>query len=139
MGLVIDTNVFIDAERGRFDLASLSDYAHHGGAYIAAISVSELLAGVQLACSAAVKTQRAAFTEAIIARMPVLDFTRNVGRTYAALYAHFVRARGRPTQGVHDLQIAATAIAHGHTVVTSNRADFEHVPGLTVACPTLRY
>ena len=46
MGLVIDTNIFIDAENGRFDLSSLSNLSHHGGAYIAAVSVSELLTGV---------------------------------------------------------------------------------------------
>lgn len=135
MGLVIDTNVFIDAERGRFDLESLARHAHYGDAYMAAITASELLVGVQLATSTALRLQRAAFAETIIANIPVLDFTREVARTYAEIYAHFLRKRGKPSHNVHDLQIAATAIAHGHTVLTSNRDDFRKIPGLTVATP----
>ena len=45
MGLVIDTNVFIDVQTGRFALERLADFAHYGEGYIAAITVSELLAG----------------------------------------------------------------------------------------------
>ena len=49
MGLVIDTNVFIDAENGRFELKALSQYAHYGEVFIATITVSELLAGIHMA------------------------------------------------------------------------------------------
>jgi tRNA(fMet)-specific endonuclease VapC len=32
----------------------------------------------------------------------------------------------------HDLRIAAVCIAHAVTLVTRNRRDFEHIPGLSV-------
>jgi tRNA(fMet)-specific endonuclease VapC len=32
----------------------------------------------------------------------------------------------------HDLRMAASCIAHSATLVTRNRRDFEHVPGLSV-------
>ena len=32
----------------------------------------------------------------------------------------------------HDLRIAAICIAHAVTLVTKNRRDFEHIPGLSV-------
>jgi tRNA(fMet)-specific endonuclease VapC len=35
--------------------------------------------------------------------------------------------------GAHDLQIAATALAHGFRLVTANLNEFERVPGLLVA------
>ncbi|MGH8426768.1 MAG: type II toxin-antitoxin system VapC family toxin [Gammaproteobacteria bacterium] len=137
MGLVIDTNVFIAAEQQSFSLASLADYEHYGSAYIAAISVSELLAGVYLAKTPALRMRRAAFVEAVIARMPVLDFTEAVARAYAEIYARFLRPRNKPSSNVHDLQIAATALAHGFAVLTSNRDDFKKVPGLVVECPSI--
>jgi predicted nucleic acid-binding protein len=34
--------------------------------------------------------------------------------------------------GTNDLWIAATALAHGHGIVTNNRDEFSRVPGLVV-------
>ena len=73
MGLVIDTNVFIDAENGRVNLSDL-DFSDYGDAFIAAITVSELLTGVHLAKTADSRIQRSAFVEGIIANIPVLAF-----------------------------------------------------------------
>lgn len=135
MGLVIDTNVFIDVENKRFDLSRLAEFAHYGEAYIAAITVSELLTGVHLADTPTKRIQRSAFVESLIVRMPVLDFNEEVARTYAELYAFFLRPRSQIKGNVHDLLIAATAITHGCAVLTSNVEDFKKIPGLTVECP----
>ena len=134
MGLVIDTNVFINAENGRFDLGSLTQYVHYGEAFIAAITVSELLTGVHLAKAMAVRVRRSAFVEGVLGSVPVLDFTEEIARTYAELYAYFLKKRTKPSSTVHDLQIAATAISYGYAVLTSNIDDFEKVPGLLVEC-----
>lgn len=135
MGLVIDTNVFIDVENGRVDLNSLDSFSDYGDAYIAAITVSELLTGVHLAKSANIRIQRSAFVEGIIAKMPVLEFNEEVARCYGDLYAHFLRPRAKASTNVHDLQIAATCIAHGYAVLTSNVADYKKVPGLEIVQP----
>lgn len=135
MGLVIDTNIFIDAENGRFDLGSLTQYAHYGEAFIATITVSELLTGIHMAKTTAIRVGRSAFVEQILSSIPALDFTEEVARTYAELYAFFLKKRSTPSSTVHDLQIAATAITYGYAVLTSNVEDFKKVPGLTVECP----
>lgn len=135
MGIVVDTNVFIDAENERLDLNKLSAFADHGDAYIAAISVSELLTGVHLAKTAKLRIQRSAFVEGIVAKIPVLEFNEEVARCYAELYAHFLRPRAKANTNVHDLQIAATCIAHGYALLTSNAADYKKVPGLNVLQP----
>jgi len=135
MGLVIDTNVFIDAENGRLDLNSLSDFSEYGDAYISAITVSELLTGVHLAKTAGTRIQRSAFVEGIISRIPILEFNEEVARCYGELYAHFLKPRAKANTNVHDLQIAATGIAHGFVVLTSNVADYKKVPGLKVISP----
>lgn len=135
MGLVIDTHVFIDAEDGRLDLNSLDSLSEHGDAYIAAITVSELLAGVHLAKTADIRIQRSAFVEGIIAKIPVLDFNEEVARCYGGLYAHFLKPRSKARANVHDLQIAATCITHGFTLLTSNVPDYRKVPALSILEP----
>lgn len=134
MGLVIDTNFFIDVEHGRLDLDSLEKFAHHGDAYIAAVTVSELLVGVHLAKTKVGEIQRAAFVEGILASMPVLDFNTEVARCYAVLYAAALKTKSKTETktNAHDLQIAATCIARGHVILTSNVKDFKKIPGLTV-------
>ncbi len=135
MGLVIDTNVFINAENNRFDLDTLAQYADYGEAYIAAVTVSELLTGVHMAKTTAIRVKRSAFVEGVLNGVPVLDFTEEVARTYAELYAHFLKKRAKPSSTVHDLQIAATAITFGYAVLTSNVGDFKKIPGLVTECP----
>jgi tRNA(fMet)-specific endonuclease VapC len=135
MGLVIDTNVFINAENDRFDLDTLAQYADYGEAYIAAVTVSELLTGVHMAKTTAIRVKRSAFVEGVLNGVPVLDFTEEVARTYAELYAHFLKKRAKPSSTVHDLQIAATAITFGYAVLTSNVGDFKKIPGLITECP----
>ncbi len=65
----------------------------------------------------------------------VLQFSEAVARCYAELYAYFLQPRARAGGNVHDLQIVATCIALGYTLLTSNVADFNKVPGLKIAQP----
>ena len=134
MGLVIDTNVLIDAENGRVNLNDL-DFSDYGDAFIAAITVSELLTGVHLAKTPDSRIQRSAFVEGIIANIPVLAFNEEVARCYGELYAHFLKPRAKANANVHDLQIAATCIAYGCALLTSNVADYKKVPGLNIVQP----
>jgi predicted nucleic acid-binding protein len=80
MGLVIDTNVFIDAENGRVNLNDL-DFSDYGDAFIMAVTVSELLSCVHLARTADRRIQRSAFAEGIIANIPVLAFNEEAPMT----------------------------------------------------------
>ena len=132
MGLVIDTNIFIDIEQRRLHPESLGHLEKYDGAYIAAITVSELLTGVHLAKSARIRIRRSAFVESVISKVPVLDFDEDVARTYAEVYSFFIKPRSKKEGNVHDLQIAATAITYGYPVLTSNVVDFKKVPGLSI-------
>ncbi len=96
---------------------------------IAAITAAELLVGVELADGRR-KTARQRFVEAIISDVPVEPYDLDVARSHALLLAD-VRRAGRP-RGAHDLIIAATALARGRAVVTSNQSHFEGLPGVLV-------
>ena len=131
MGLVLDTCILIHAERhGALDF---SPWASHGDAFISAITVSELLVGVHRADSDARRARRSAFVEAILAQLPVLDFTTETARVHAGLFATLSQ-QGQMI-GAHDLIIAATALLHDCVVLTTNAAEFARVPGLDVLTP----
>jgi tRNA(fMet)-specific endonuclease VapC len=53
-----------------------------------------------------------------------------VAREHARIWAD-LRREGRMI-GAHDLQIAATGIAHGIALLTTNRREFDRVEGLVV-------
>ncbi len=128
MGLVIDTDVWVLAEKsgGKLDLARWVKYE---GAYMSAITASELLVGVERANTAQRKAQRGAFVENLLSAIPVLEFSMPVARTHARMLAALPKT---VTAGAHDALIAATAIHHGYAVLTRNVAHFKIFAGLEV-------
>ena len=128
MGLVIDTDVFILADRGRSSL-DFTRYAEHGAGYVSAITASELLVGVHRATDPAVRARRTAFVESLLAAVPVLPVDLETARVHAQLVAGLPRSE---TVGAHDALIAATALRHGHAVLTGNGKDFRKLAGVQV-------
>ncbi len=126
MAVLIDTSVLVDLERGGSPLAQVDDEEH----LISVISVSEILHGLHRAVGGAVRARREAFIEQTLGALPLIPITAGIARIHAATWANLETAG--ETIGTHDLWIAATALAYGLTVVTSNARDFERVPGLSV-------
>ena len=128
MGLLIDTDVWVLAEKAGSQI-KLGRWAQHGGAYMSAVTASELLVGVERANTAQRRALRGAFVEYLLANIPVLEFSLAVARTHARMLAAVLKSK---TAGAHDALIAATAIHHGHALLTRNIADFRIFPGLKV-------
>jgi len=72
-----DTCIFIQQEKqgGNFDLSQWGEDI----IYISAITASELLVGVHRANNEARRIRRTVFVDAILAQMPILDFTLEIG------------------------------------------------------------
>jgi len=126
--LILDTTVLVSAERGSTS-ALAEQIADGDDVAIAAITLAELLVGVQLAAGKR-KTARAAHVEQIGQTFGIEDYTAVVASAHAGLLADAKRS-GRP-RGAHDLIIAATAIATSRTLLTSDRQGFEATTGLSV-------
>jgi len=135
MGMIIDTNVFIDAENGKLPLNRLHHFAHYGEAYISVITMSELLAGVHAVKSLDEKLKRSAFVESVLSGISTLMINNEVARTYAELWAYTLKSRSSLKRNSHDLQIAATAITYGYPILTSNKKDFQKIPGVVIETP----
>lgn len=127
MGLILDTNFFITAERdsrrgvrGRaheFLLHHLHETLH----------ITFNIAG-ELACgqSAAVRSD----WQRLCRPYPVVGWSKEISWSYGEIY-RALASQGQLIGG-NDLWIAATALTHGHALVTHNTDEFRRVPGLTV-------
>lgn len=123
--LILDTGVLIAGERG---ILALEQRFAQDDAVIAAITAAEFLVGVELADETR-RPARAARAAELFARIPVEEYTLAVAREHARLLAA-VRRAGRP-RGAHDLIIAATAVATGRLVVSTDaKARFGDLPGV---------
>lgn len=125
--LILDTTVFIDAERRGRQLNRL--IADEDDVAIAAVTAAELLVGVELADDAR-RATRSAFVRSVLETVPIEDYDVQVARVHATLLAH-VRRTGKP-RGAHCLIIAATAAARDRIVVSSDSTAFADLPGVPV-------
>lgn len=130
MGLILDSSLLIGGERGKLDLPAFFQAKASEAFFVAAITASELLHGVERADTAARRQRRSRFVEELLAEIPVLDFDLTIARRHAALWARLEKT-GRMI-GSHDMLIAATALECGHSVATLNRDEFRRVPGLSL-------
>lgn len=128
MGFLIDTSVFIQIERAGTGSKTLLDSVGDEPIFLAAITASELLHGVHRANTATRRGRRSRFVESIFDLVPILPFDVEVARIHSRIWADLA-SRGQMI-GAHDLLIAATALAHHHSVITSNFREFDRVDGL---------
>lgn len=128
MGLLIDTDVLVLAERSRAAL-DLARYAEYGNAYISAVTASELLVGVHRAVDEGIRARRLAFVEGVLSVLSALPVDLETARIHAHLVVQIPR---NETVGAHDALIGATALRHGYAVLTNNGKDFRKLLGLVV-------
>ena len=135
--IVVDTNVISEPLRSAHDerVRQWLNRQAPETLYLSAITVAELMLGVELLPDGRRKDELRSAVESVVADTfagRLLDFDSGVAMTYASLVAG---ARGQGiTVSVADGQIAATASHHGFAVATRDVQPFEAV-GLTVINP----
>lgn len=131
MGTLIDSSIFIAAERGdvniRSALARLDPFAD---CFISAVTVFELLHGVHRANTPARRAARETHAERFIRAIPTIAFDESAARVLAPLDASFMASGNKLP--IEDLMIAATALAHGHGIATRDTKSFPRIAGLKV-------
>jgi tRNA(fMet)-specific endonuclease VapC len=130
MGILIDSSILIHFERAGADLSAYVKGREGEDAFLSVISASELLHGVHRAADRRIKAKRLAFVEGILTAIPVLPVGLAVARSHSQLWADLAQ-QGKMI-GVHDSWLAATCLAYGLRLATSNLRGFQRVPGLDV-------
>jgi len=132
VGLLIDTSALVSVERRGVGLEEALAGLGDEPAALAAIVYAELLSGVRLAESAARAAERRAKVDALVARVPVVEFGPGAAEHWAEIFATLQRA-GKLIPA-NDLAVAATAreLGFGVLVGPGDEAHFRRVPDLRV-------
>jgi tRNA(fMet)-specific endonuclease VapC len=130
MGMILDSSILIAAERGRLDLHGLFVMHPLEEFYIASITASELLHGVERANTPERRLKRQAYVEGVLQKIPQIEFDLQCARHHAKLWAS-LESSGQSI-GAYDMLIAATALSRSHQMATLNVAEFNRVPGLVL-------
>src|SRR5687767_1072185 len=130
MGLLIDSSVLISLERRGLPIDTLR---REGPAAISTVTASELLVGLHRARTPAQRTQRQTFINSALETLAVLPFDLVIAEVHAKLWAEL--SRSGQLIGIHDMLIAATALANEFAILTENVREFSRIPGLEVRQP----
>jgi tRNA(fMet)-specific endonuclease VapC len=133
MGMIVDSCLFISAERKRFELKAFSRQ-NDTDAFMFAVTWSELLKGLHRATTEVIREGRRRFVDGLLVDFPLIDFGKREAETHAEVVATL--ASKGVNLGAYDSMIAATALAHDWSVATLNLADFQRIPGLKVVDAT---
>jgi len=134
MEIVLDADVIISAEKGRFDLRAWASTRPDDILNLAAITVAEIWHGVWRATEQH-KAPRRRYLEAALTSLSILPYTEATAHEHARIWAQ-LDATGQMI-GHYDLIVAATALERGTAVATFNTRHFSRVKGLTVIEPKL--
>ena len=126
MSFLIDTDTCSAHIKGH--VLVFNRFAQYAGRlYLSIVTLAELTIWT---CRAAAPPQRSRDLQDLLKLALPLDATVDVARKFGEIQAGLLDV-GRPAPEM-DLLIAATALVHGHTVVTHNIQDYAMIPGLTV-------
>ena len=129
MGIILDTCVWIEVERGNLALADIAREAGIRPVFLVPPVLAELEYGAHRAKT---NIHRARRMDALaqIRHTPCLSMDKTTAEIFGRLAAA-LDASGKPAKHrVHDMWIAAVAIQHQCAVMTLNTKDFEDIPGL---------
>ena len=132
MAIILDSDVLIEGEKGNFDVASwLASYPDEP-VEIAAITVAELLHGLERAAGG-YGAMRERYLRTVLETFPILPYTERTAYEHARIWAQAERS-GKMIR-FYDLIVAATALERGSHVATFNTRHFRQIPGLRVIEP----
>jgi tRNA(fMet)-specific endonuclease VapC len=134
LGLVVDSSVFVAAERAKLAtpevIKDIRAVAGEVPIVISAWTVAELAHGIYRAQTAERRRERRQFVDELKTHIPIHSMTEATAEIIARVNGE------QAAKGINlplaDLIIGACALELGYAVGTGNVRDFGRIPGLTV-------
>jgi predicted nucleic acid-binding protein len=129
MGVIVDTGIGIDVERGTVSPADVARYTGEEPVFISPVSIAELAYGTENASTQPLRQKRLAALNRL-KKKPTLVIDEETGAIFGSLAAQLRRSGRNADSRIQDVWIASQAIQHGHRLLTRNPGDFKDIPGL---------
>ena len=129
MGVIVDTCIWIDVERGTISPADVARYTGDEPVFISPVSIAELTYGSEIAATEAIRQKRLAALHRM-KKKPSLNIDVETGEIFGNISAQLKKAGRAAEYRIQDVWIGSQAIQHGYRLLTRNRKDFQDIPGL---------
>ena len=130
MGVLIDTCIWIDVERGRLGPNDVAGLTGERPVYLSPVTLAELRLGAELATDPGTRQKRMR-TWRRMTRKPTVPIDAGTAEVFGELAAHLTNGpKRRHRTRVQDLWIASQAVQHGLHLLTRNGRDFRDIPGV---------
>jgi predicted nucleic acid-binding protein len=131
MGVIIDTCIWVDVERGHLSPADIQAWTGAEPVFMSPVTIAELGFGMAMATTPDIRQKRLAALEKL-KKKPVLIIDEETGSIFGNLAAELRKLGRSADYRIQDLWIASQAIQHGFPVLTRNVKDFKDIPGLSL-------
>ena len=129
MGVIVDTCIWIDVERGTISPADVARYTRDEPVFISPVTIAELSYGSEVAASEPIRQKRFAALQRM-KKKPSLHIDEETGVIFGSISAHLKKAGRAADYRVQDVWISSQAIQYGYSLLTRNCKDFQDLPGL---------
>ena len=129
MGIILDTCIWIDVERGIIAPLDVMNYTNEEPVFISPITIAELTFGIEMANDPGIKQRRIAALNRL-KKKPFLLIDIETGVIFGSLSAQLKKMNRSSDFRVQDVWIASQAIQAGFKLLTKNIKDFADIPGL---------
>jgi len=132
MAIILDSDVIIQGEKGRFDLEGWLASRAADTFEISAVSIAELWHGVERG-KGVNRVERLNYLQTVLKPLAIIPYTEQTAYEHARIWAE-LEASGKMI-GYYDLIVAATALERGSQLATFNKRHFVHIRGLHIVEP----
>ena len=131
MGILIDTCLWVDVDRGVISPGDVASLTGSEPVYISPVTIAELSFGIEMTRDEGIKQKRIAAVNRL-KKKPVLLIDELTGDLFGKI-ASVLHKSGRGADfRVQDLWLASQAIQNGFALMTRNEKDFRDIPGLSL-------
>lgn len=129
MGVILDTCIWVEIERGGLTPADVEAVIGKEPVYLSPVTIAELEYGVQRAADDRSRMKRQAALARIRSK-PCLTIDQATGELVGQVLAKLDASGKAVRHRLHDVWIACQAVQHNMGLLTLNVKDFKDIPGL---------